>query len=57
MFGGFASWEQAIALGTIQVDGPPRLVKALPRWFLWSPFAPAVRARAAEEMKKPTPAA
>ena len=57
VFSGFCSWERAIALGTIKVDGSPRLVKALPRWFQWSPFAPAVRARAAEEMKKPTPAA
>ncbi|MEY2462585.1 MAG: hypothetical protein QOH64_723, partial [Acidimicrobiaceae bacterium] len=27
--------------------GPPGLVKALPRWFLWSPFADVTRARAA----------
>lgn len=50
VFGGFSSWSRAVADGAITVDGPPRLVKALPRWFLWSPFAPDVRARAARAL-------
>ena len=57
VFAGFCSWDRAVSAGAIHVDGPPRLVKALPRWFQWSPFAPNVRDRAAEELRTPTPAA
>lgn len=28
----------------VTVKGPPSLVRAFPRWFLWSAFAPTVRA-------------
>lgn len=31
---GRQSLKQAIDEGTVQVDGPPRLVRSLPRWFL-----------------------
>lgn len=51
VFSGRDTWRRAVGDGAIVVDGPPRLTKALPRWFLWSPFAPdmqtAVRRRAA----------
>lgn len=30
--------------GTITLDGPPSLTRAFGGWFLWSPFAPTVRA-------------
>lgn len=43
VFSGRESWARAVDSGAIRVDGPPRLVKALPRWFVWSPFAPDVR--------------
>ena len=46
VFQGYDSWDRAVAVDAIRVDGPPRLVRALPRWFLWSPFADVTRARA-----------
>lgn len=39
VFSGFARWTESVNDGAIKVDGPPNLVKALPKWFLWSPFA------------------
>lgn len=44
VFAGVSTWSTAVDAGIIRVDGPPRLVRALPRWFLWSPFGPATRA-------------
>jgi DNA-binding HxlR family transcriptional regulator len=49
VFQGFASWAGALADGSIAVDGPRRLVRAVPEWFRWSPFAESTRARAAGE--------
>jgi DNA-binding HxlR family transcriptional regulator len=46
VFQGYETWARATASGAIAVVGPPSLVRALPRWFLWSPFADATRARA-----------
>jgi len=46
VFNGTASWAGALARGEIAASGPPTLVRALPRWFLWSPFAPYSRDRA-----------
>jgi hypothetical protein len=40
VFSGLDDWHHQIARGAIEVSGPPRLTKALPRWFAWSPFAP-----------------
>jgi DNA-binding HxlR family transcriptional regulator len=45
VFSGIISLAQATADGTVALTGPPRLLRALPTWFLWSPFAPAVRER------------
>ncbi|MEI8406256.1 MULTISPECIES: winged helix-turn-helix transcriptional regulator [unclassified Kribbella] len=45
VFSGIVSMRQAAAEGTVAMTGPPRLTRALPTWFLWSPFAPAVRER------------
>lgn len=39
VFGGSSTWASAVSSGSISVEGPAALVKALPRWFLWSPFA------------------
>jgi DNA-binding HxlR family transcriptional regulator len=47
VFAGYQSWAHAVSTEAIHLDGPPALVKALPRWFLWSPFADAVRIRSA----------
>ncbi|MBA2956127.1 transcriptional regulator [Nocardioides sp. MAH-18] len=46
VFQGFSTWQEAVDDGRIDVAGPPRLVSALPRWFLWSPWAEVTRERA-----------
>ena len=45
IFAGITSYAQAVASGAVEVTGPRRLVRELPNWFAWSPFAPAVRDR------------
>ena len=45
VFGGASDWSRALSSGAIRIEGPPRLAKALPRWFQQSPFAPAVTAK------------
>lgn len=45
VFGGVVEWKRAVADERITVAGPSHLVKALPRWFLWSPFSDATRER------------
>ncbi|MFC0622865.1 winged helix-turn-helix transcriptional regulator [Kribbella deserti] len=47
VFSGITTLAQSAADGSIGLAGPPRLLRALPTWFLWSPFAPAVRQRLA----------
>jgi hypothetical protein len=38
------AYADALRCGLLTVDGPPGLARQLPRWFLWSPMAPLVRA-------------
>jgi DNA-binding HxlR family transcriptional regulator len=45
VFVGVETLADAQAAGTVRIDGAPRLVRGFGRWFLWSPFLPAVRAR------------
>ena len=45
VFSGLATLNQAVDQGKIELLGPPTLVKGFGRWFLWSPFRPAVRAQ------------
>ncbi len=45
VFSGITTYADALAGGAIVLTGPSRLTRALPRWFAWSPFAPAVRER------------
>lgn len=45
VFQGYTTWAEARAADRITVDGTPALVKALPRWFLWSPFSETTRER------------
>jgi DNA-binding HxlR family transcriptional regulator len=45
VFQGYTTWTDAVRRGAVRVDGPPRLVRALPEWFLWSPFADVTRAK------------
>lgn len=33
---------EAMRAGTLEIEGPPALVRAFPRWFSFSPFAPTV---------------
>jgi len=47
VFNGFSTWPDAVRSGAIEVAGPPALVRAIPKWFLWSPFASAVQQRLA----------
>jgi hypothetical protein len=49
VFMGMESWSHAVASGALQVDGPPRLVRGLPRWFPASPFRQLVAAKAAAD--------
>jgi DNA-binding HxlR family transcriptional regulator len=44
VFSGKMTWDAAVRSGEIRVTGPRPLVSALPRWFLWSPWADDVRA-------------
>lgn len=46
VFAGTVEWQRAVARQRIAVEGPPHLVRALPRWFLWSPFWEVTRQRA-----------
>jgi hypothetical protein len=52
VFQGYETWHDAVASGAIRVDGPPRIVKAMPQWFLWSPFADDTRARASQAARR-----
>lgn len=45
VFSGFTSLPAAMSAGRLDVAGPPRLVRSLPGWFRWSPFASTVRER------------
>jgi len=47
VFSGLTTLRQARAAGSVTLEGVPRLTRDFPTWFLWSPFAPAVRARMA----------
>jgi DNA-binding HxlR family transcriptional regulator len=49
VFSGITTYSQAVASGKIALTGPTRVARALPHWFAWSPFAPAVRERLAAE--------
>lgn len=50
---GWIPMGQALEEGTIQLDGPPALVRAFPRWLKFSHFAPAVRAAAEDRQRAP----
>ena len=45
VFAGAETWARAIGSGAITVAGVPAYTKAIPRWFLWSPFADQTRER------------
>ncbi len=43
---GELDYAAAVRCGRLVVEGPRTLVRALPRWLMWSPMAPFVRATA-----------
>jgi DNA-binding HxlR family transcriptional regulator len=43
VFSGSESWNAAVRSGTIDVSGRREVVRSMPTWFLWSPWAPDVR--------------
>jgi DNA-binding HxlR family transcriptional regulator len=45
---GRIGYDEAVNHYGVRVEGIPRLVRAFPTWFAWSPAAPAVRAVRAE---------
>jgi hypothetical protein len=46
IYSGRSTLPAELRAGTLSLTGPPRLVRAFPRWFAWSKLAPAVRAAA-----------
>lgn len=46
VFSGADRWGSAVGRGDIEVEGAPSLVRALPGWFLWSPWSEQTRRRA-----------
>jgi hypothetical protein len=40
---GFVDYHTAVRRGEIVLEGPRSLVRALPRWFMWSLLAHVVR--------------
>ena len=45
VFSGIDDLRAARDAGRVRIDGTPSLVDQFGSWFLWSPFAPAVRQR------------
>ncbi len=45
VFSGIVTVDQAVADGSLVLEGTPALRRGFQRWFLWSPFAPLVRKR------------
>ena len=54
VFSGVEMWSQAVSSGAIVVSGPPRLTRALPTWFAWSPFVDEMRLATRERAAIPT---
>jgi DNA-binding HxlR family transcriptional regulator len=53
VFQGLESWKHAVATDAIRIEGPARLVRSLPRWFLGSPFTDVTAERAARAGRGP----
>lgn len=43
VFGGWTTWDDAVRSAEVEVSGHRSVVRALPRWFVWSPWADDVR--------------
>ena len=44
LWAGFIDYEAAVRRRQIALEGHPALIKAFPRWFMWSPLADVARA-------------
>jgi len=44
VWAGFLDYDAAVRSGEIILEGPSALVRAFPRWFMWSPLADVARA-------------
>lgn len=40
---GFLDYDAAVRRGQIVLEGPPALIQAFPRWFMWSPLVDVAR--------------
>jgi DNA-binding HxlR family transcriptional regulator len=52
VFAGIETLLDAQSRGTVTIAGPPRLSRSFGQWFLWSPFAPAVREAVASQVRR-----
>jgi DNA-binding HxlR family transcriptional regulator len=43
VWAGFVDYDAAVRRGEIVLEGPPALVQAFPRWFMWSPLVDVAR--------------
>ncbi len=43
VWAGFLDYDAALRRGEIVVEGPPALIEAFPRWFMWSPLVDVAR--------------
>ena len=43
VWAGFVDYDAAVRHGEILLEGPPALVRAFPRWFMWSPLVDVAR--------------
>jgi len=43
VWAGFVDYDAAVRRGEILLEGPPALVQAFPRWFMWSPLVDVAR--------------
>ena len=53
VFNGFESWQAAVRSGRIDVSGRRDVVSNIPKWFLWSTWAPDVRAHTPAPARTP----
>jgi DNA-binding HxlR family transcriptional regulator len=48
VFSGIVRLSDAMRDGSVTIEGPRTLVRGFSKWFVWSPFAPAVREAVAQ---------
>ncbi len=53
VFSGGQTWQDAVRSNRIELSGNATVLKAIPRWFMWSPWAPDVRAVLARRAAMP----